>query len=259
MESVQPSTLAGEFSSSEHLSRRHSSTSFAPSLSQLPIGSESDASTQWVVGNTLPPLLQSTRSPTRADASSSRVYLPPLDTHQYQQVQPERESFTLTQHYPNKRRRLSGTLPPQSHPYQLGFADSPGPRGQSDRPGKPTIPLQPCCYELLLITMLSDLAASHPATLPPPFGRQEWSQSANADLTRAEDHCCRNGCQGPKCSIVRRVVRELFAEIDARVPASGGTPDTESHRIREVCHYRIMSRRWSSLDTFSHASALKHY
>lgn len=139
MESAQPSTLPGGLSSSEHISRRHSSTSFAPSFSQTSIGSESDTGTQWAVGRTLPPLLQSTRSPPRADTTSSRVYLPPLDTHQYPQVQPEGESFTLTQHYPNKRRRLSGTLPPQSHPHPLGFADSPGPRGQSDPSGKPTI------------------------------------------------------------------------------------------------------------------------
>jgi len=236
MESVQHSTLPGELSpSSSHISRRHSTTGYTVSFPQGAIGSEAEGSSaHWAVGRSLPPLLQNTLSPPRADASSSRVHLPPLDTHQYPQVQSEPDPSTL-QHYPNKRRRLSGTLPPQPHAHSLGLADSPGPRGQSDRPGnQPHSSSNHARLNIQLIAMPSDPTVSRQYALPPPFGRQEWTQQVHTDLVRSESQCCSNECQGPKCTVIRRIIKDLFAEVDARIPAIGASVETESQRIQEV-------------------------
>jgi len=239
MATIQASAQSGEeISSNARLSPRHSVT--AGLYSHSAIGSESGPGSQWSISRMLPPIQQSTLSSTYADASFSRVYPPALETHQLSQLQAESDSRSLKEHHPNKKRRLSGTIPsrPQTHP--LGFADSPQPRSHSDRSGHLPSPRPDLTPSDPLVRLLSD-PTNHLSKHSPHSGRPDWPQHAYSHLTGREDQCCPIGCQGPKCSIVRRIARELFMEIDARFPESSTTPDPDARRIREVSRARLMS------------------
>ena len=241
MATIQPTAPSGEeVSSIAHLSPLHSvPAALSSSYPHSTIGRESESDPPWSVARMLPPLQQSTVSSTRADASFSRVYPPALETHQLSQLRTKSDSHSVNKHHPNKRRRLSGTIPAQAQCHSLGFADSPEPRGHSDRPGHEASPRPDLTTTDPLIKLLSD-RANHVSTHSPHLGRQDWPQQAHAPFTGHESRCCRRGCQGPQCSTIRKIARELLTEIDARFPESSAAPDPHAHRIREVSHILLV-------------------
>ena len=178
----------------------------------------------------LPPPPQQTTD----DANFSRVYPPAPETHQLSQLRTESDSPSLNKHHPNKRRRLSATIPGPSQCHPLGFADSPEPHRHSERSGLEASARPDLTTTDSLIKLLSD-PANNVATHSPHFGRQDWPQHAYPPITRRENQCCRRACQGPQCTTIRKITRELLTEIDARFSAESVTAvEPHAHRVREV-------------------------
>lgn len=230
MATIQASARSGgEIPSNTHLSPLHSvTTGLSPSYSQSAVGRKSGPGSEWSISRMLPPPPQQTTvSSTCADVNFSRIYPPALETHQLSQLRTESE------HHPNKRRRLSGTILARSQCHPLGFADSPEPSGHSDRSGHESSPRPDLTTTDSLTKLLSD-PANHAATHSPHFGRRDWPQRAHVTFTGRENQCCRRECQGPQCSTIRKVARELLMEIDTRFPESATAIDPHAHRIREV-------------------------
>jgi hypothetical protein len=236
MATIQQSAPSGEeISSNAHFSPLHSvPANLSPSYPHSAIG----RNPQWSVARMLPPLQQSTVPSTRADANFSRIYPPALETHQLSQLRTERDSHSVNKHHPNKRRCLSGTILAPSQCHSLGFADSPEPRGHSDRSGHEASPRPDLTTTDPLIKVLSD-RANHVSTHSPHFGRQDWPQHAHAPFTGRENRCCRRGCQGPQCSTIRKIARELLTEIDTRFPESSTALDPHAHRTSEVSQIHL--------------------
>ena len=224
---IQPSAPSGEeISPSAHHSPLHSVP--AGSYAHSAIGLKSGSDQEWSIARVLPPLQQSTVSSTRAGANFSTVYPSVLETHQLSQLRTENDSHSLNNHHPNKKRRLSGVILARSQCHPLGFADSPEPRGHSDRSGHEVSPHSDLRTTDPPIKLLSH-SANRVATHSPHVGRQDWPQHAYAPLAGRENRCCRSECQGPQCSTIRKIARELLVEIDTRFP-EGST----AHPIREV-------------------------
>ena len=242
MAAIQASAPSGEeISSHARLSPLHSITAgLSPSHSA--IGRRSGTGPEWCISRMLPPPpppppQQTTASSTCADANFSRVYPPAPETHQLSQLRTEGDSRSLNKHQQNKRRRLSGTIPAPSQCRPLGFADSPEPHRHSERAGHEPSPRPDLTTTDSLIKLLSDPAnhgATHSHSPSPHFGRQDWPQHAYPPIIRRENQCCRKACQGPQCSTLRKIARELLTEIDARFSDSVTAVDPHAHRIREV-------------------------
>src|SRR5690348_7093363 len=116
MAAIQAGTPSGEkeiSSSHAHLSPLHSiPAGLSPSHSA--IGRKSGTDPKWCIGRMLPPPPQQITD----DANFSRVYPPAPETHQLSQLRTESDLPSLNKHHPNKKRRLSATIPgpSQCHP-----------------------------------------------------------------------------------------------------------------------------------------------
>src|ERR1700761_334544 len=190
-------------------------------------GAEYNGSPSWRNSRILPPLrrfsdarLAGPEHWRHQHVPPYQLRLPPLDTGHDLQTQPQSGQSSFTEHFPNKRRRVEGSLStgPNLESPPNPIAESPAllvPRGQPAPSSKSSSRPFLGCLENLLIRILpvqNSQLSSHRRDAqgyPSAIARQDFAWESHAGQTARDFECCRPGCQGPSCTKIRSIVQEL--------------------------------------------------